>query len=276
MTDLLIDTDICPACLVELPADYPFDHVAIDRAIAGDRAVFRALPEDEQREAVVTALARGTSLRDLAESLNLLIPHLQALLPDEHPESAASESARTERLIRELWAQGLQDVTIAARTGLNPQQDRPGPAAPRPGHPAPTEVVRHHAYRRSSGRCVVIPEPRDIVEIGPDAGIQWRLRNRLVRFRVSEEEQPGHTKDGGMWLTGAEIDKDGKTVEGGYREIYIEDHTGVVLIERPKPLVVVRRPVNRGPARIPAQRRPGGPPSTSPTSTNTSTTRSNR
>ena len=28
-------TELCPACLTELPADYPYDHVAIDQALAG-------------------------------------------------------------------------------------------------------------------------------------------------------------------------------------------------------------------------------------------------
>lgn len=114
--------DICPMCLVELPDGYPFDHVAIDRALAGDRDLFASMDADARREVVVTGLARGASLLDLVETLSWAYNTLQALLPDEHPESVASATARNERLIRELWEQALPDVTISARTGLNPSK----------------------------------------------------------------------------------------------------------------------------------------------------------
>ena len=114
--------DICPACLIELPAGYPFDHVAIDRAAGGDRALFVDMPSDLRREVVITALARGSSLYDLMQILNWPYSSLQSVLPDSHPESTQSQDIRSEQLIRQLWERGLQDVTISARTGLNPSK----------------------------------------------------------------------------------------------------------------------------------------------------------
>lgn len=120
MTTLTLDVDICPACLTELPAGYPYDHVAIDRAGRGDRNLFTTMPTAERREVVIAALARGVRLTDLARTLNWTYTSLQSLLPDDHPESTRSHAERADRQVRELWEQGLQDVTIAARTGLNP------------------------------------------------------------------------------------------------------------------------------------------------------------
>jgi hypothetical protein len=122
MSVLAVDTDICPACLAELPAGYLFDHVAIDRAAGGDRALFARMQEAERREVVTTTLARGAGLHNLAQTLNWPYTHLQALLPDSHPESRQSQQADAEQLIRQLWEQGLQDTTISARTGLNPSK----------------------------------------------------------------------------------------------------------------------------------------------------------
>jgi len=113
---------ICPACLSELPDDYPYDHVAIDRAVAGDRPLFVAMSTEERSEVVSTGLSRGATLLDLVNLLSWPFGQLQAVLPDEHPESTASRNARVEQQVRQLWAQGLRDVTISARTGLNPSK----------------------------------------------------------------------------------------------------------------------------------------------------------
>jgi hypothetical protein len=50
---------LCPKCLNVLPEDYPFDHVAIDRALAGDHTVIRGMPLAERREIVRIAETRG-------------------------------------------------------------------------------------------------------------------------------------------------------------------------------------------------------------------------
>lgn len=113
---------LCPACLTELPASYPYDHVAIDRAAGGDRTAFAAMSAGEKREVVVTGLAHGAALLDLSILLSWPYNRLQEVLPDGHPASRASQVAEVERLIRDLWEQNLLDVTIAARTGLNPSK----------------------------------------------------------------------------------------------------------------------------------------------------------
>lgn len=118
MTDIVL----CPACLTELSPDYALDHVAVDRALAGDRALFVALDRSHRSEVVVTGLARGITLLDLTKRLSWPYNQLQALLPDGHPESPVSQRIQVERLIRDLWEQDLLDVTIAARTGLNPSK----------------------------------------------------------------------------------------------------------------------------------------------------------
>lgn len=112
--------ELCPSCLNELPAGYPYDHVAIDRALRGDRTTFAAMSTAERAETVITGLARGIDLGRLAHLLTWPYFVLQALLPDDHPNSHAAERARNEQAVRDLWAQNLPDVTIAARTGLNP------------------------------------------------------------------------------------------------------------------------------------------------------------
>jgi hypothetical protein len=114
--------DICPACLAQLAEDYPFDHVAVDRGVAGDRSVFAAMAGPERLEVVVTALSRGVTLLDLADRLAWPYHHLQEMLPPEHPESVESATATAEKIIRELWEQKLADVTISARTGYNPSK----------------------------------------------------------------------------------------------------------------------------------------------------------
>lgn len=61
--------ELCPTCLIELPAGYPFDHAAIDQALNCHpdwaRARFRALTLDDRGELVRIALARGAKLNAL-------------------------------------------------------------------------------------------------------------------------------------------------------------------------------------------------------------------
>ena len=116
------DADICPACLTLLPDGYQFDHVAVDRAISGDRTIFAAMTEPEKVDVVVTALSRGFTVSRLAKTLSWPYVRIQQLVPAGHPCSIAEKTARDEQKIRELWEKGLRDVDISAATGINPTQ----------------------------------------------------------------------------------------------------------------------------------------------------------
>ncbi|MBQ1064512.1 hypothetical protein [Micromonospora sp. C41] len=51
--------EFCPQCFTPLPADYPFDHVAIDLALSGDPVVLRSMHEAEVAEAHRIGRERG-------------------------------------------------------------------------------------------------------------------------------------------------------------------------------------------------------------------------
>lgn len=112
---------LCPACLTGMPADYPHDHVEIDRAAAGDRDLFARMDLGRRRETVIVALARGASLHDLSSRLRWPYPALRGYLPDEHPQSAVSEAAAVEPLVLAMWQKGRSDIAIAARVGCDPR-----------------------------------------------------------------------------------------------------------------------------------------------------------
>jgi hypothetical protein len=57
---------ICPACCQELPPGYPYDHVAIDQALAGQRL----LHGDDLPEAIRVGRRRGLSHMDIAAALH--------------------------------------------------------------------------------------------------------------------------------------------------------------------------------------------------------------
>lgn len=109
--------DLCAACLTELPAGYPYDHVAIDLALTGRRDLFEAMDAGERREVVLTGLGRKVSLWEISRRLDWPYGHLQELLPEDHPLSATRRQACLERQIREMWADDLKDVEIALRLG---------------------------------------------------------------------------------------------------------------------------------------------------------------
>ena len=115
----MTDADLCPACLTELPADYSFDHVAIDLALSHQPQRFRAMGPAERTEVVVTGLARGRTLIALADRLGWPYNRLQQLLPDDHPHSQTVQRAVLEQRVRELWLQQLSDSAIAMHTGQN-------------------------------------------------------------------------------------------------------------------------------------------------------------
>lgn len=119
-------TTLCPACLTELPDDYPYDHVAIDRVLTSEPDRLARMSNGEQREVVLTGLARGMTVTALATRLNRGVRRLRELLPDDHPESVASnrnrraaERAQLDLTVRALWEQGLPDTDIALRTGVS-------------------------------------------------------------------------------------------------------------------------------------------------------------
>lgn len=104
-------TYLCPACLTELPDDYPFDHVAFDRALRGDRDLFAAMDTTTRGEVVATGLARGLTLMHISRALNWPYNRLEELLAGD----PGGERARQEELIRQLWEQDLNDTAIAER-----------------------------------------------------------------------------------------------------------------------------------------------------------------
>lgn len=114
--------DLCPGCLIELADDYAFDHVAIDRVLAGDRDLFKAMKTAERLEVLLTAFTRGLTIKTLAEAIEWPYAWLQGLLPAEHPQSRESYLADAEQQIRDLYGRGQSDATIAAKTGINPTQ----------------------------------------------------------------------------------------------------------------------------------------------------------
>jgi hypothetical protein len=114
---------LCPACLVELPDDYPFDHVGIDRALTREPGSLSHMKPQERREVIVTGLARGMSILALTRHFKWSTRQLRALLPADHPESEENahvrreaEREQLEATVRSLWEQRLPDTDIALRT----------------------------------------------------------------------------------------------------------------------------------------------------------------
>lgn len=93
-------TNLCPYCLDELPDDYPYDHVAIDLALAGNARIHG----DERYEAVRVGLARGMSpdaigkrlhldrsvVRQLAADIRLRCPTCGGRRDDRQPVTAVT------------------------------------------------------------------------------------------------------------------------------------------------------------------------------------------
>ncbi|WP_433368420.1 hypothetical protein ACQPZX_41530 [Actinoplanes sp. CA-142083] len=112
--------DLCPGCLTELPEDYPYDHVEIDRALADRPGLFTAMDRGQRAETVLAGLARGMSISRIAVHVRWNYAEIQALLPEGHPLSASQARRRSEQQIRELWAQDLSDSAIGLRIGQLP------------------------------------------------------------------------------------------------------------------------------------------------------------
>jgi hypothetical protein len=117
-------TMLCPACLDELPDDYPYDHVAIDRALTSQPERITTMDSHERREVILTGLARDMTVTGLASQFHWRTGQIRALLPADHPESTANarkrrlaERAELDATVRDLWDHGLPDTEIALRSG---------------------------------------------------------------------------------------------------------------------------------------------------------------
>lgn len=113
------DPNLCPACLAELPEDYPYDHVRIDRALGGDLRLWSRMSRAERCEVVLTGIERRLDPRGLAEVLGLQYSYVQDVLPAEHPQSRESFLAQVEPQVAQMWADGATYVDITLATGLN-------------------------------------------------------------------------------------------------------------------------------------------------------------
>lgn len=109
-------TNLCPGCLTELPDDYPFDHVSIDRTIAGDPQLFKAMGVEERREVIRAGRALGLSDTAIATRVNRITGDIRYIMGE--PVGRA-DPARDEA-VRALWNEGLSDGVIGMRVGMHP------------------------------------------------------------------------------------------------------------------------------------------------------------
>lgn len=106
--------DLCPSCLTELPPDYPFDHVAIDLALAGNTAVLERMPRAERVEMVRVAYARGLTESQVGLRVHRSITEIRRWLA---PRKERVRGSKHDATVRELWEQDLTDRQIASRIG---------------------------------------------------------------------------------------------------------------------------------------------------------------
>lgn len=71
MTTTTLVANLCPACSEQLPPAYRHDHVAIDRALAGDPTVLARLDHGDRVEAYLVGRRRGMTANQLAGRLGL-------------------------------------------------------------------------------------------------------------------------------------------------------------------------------------------------------------
>jgi hypothetical protein len=113
------DINLCPACLEDLPADYPFDHVAIDLALGDRPELFTAMSMDERTETVRIGLARGLTLSHLSERFRSSWAQMQLLVPADVRLPVRTDQELLDR-IRELWELDLNDCEIGLRLSKAP------------------------------------------------------------------------------------------------------------------------------------------------------------
>lgn len=104
---------LCPACLAELPPDYPYDHVRIDRAISGDADLFKSMPDDERREVITTGRERGLSDYAISKRLRRASSADIAKIMGENTTEAVNQK------VAEMWARGLGDYAISVNLGYH-------------------------------------------------------------------------------------------------------------------------------------------------------------
>jgi hypothetical protein len=97
---------ICPACCQELPPGYPYDHVAIDQALAGRRL----LHGDELAEAIRVAARRGLTHFGISRRLHVGYTTIDAALGLK-PEPV-------DDAVKRLHAAGKDDYAIAIALNL--------------------------------------------------------------------------------------------------------------------------------------------------------------
>lgn len=115
--------DLCPRCLTELPADYPYDHVAIDYALAGNHAVFTAMGQAERREVVRAGRALGLSDNIIAVRLGRNRTDIRRLMSGTIKNRTSPERlAQIDQQVRQLWEQQLTDSAISRHIGVRAEQ----------------------------------------------------------------------------------------------------------------------------------------------------------
>lgn len=111
-TDVLTGTaTLCPSCLTELPPGYPYDHVAIDRALTGRPELFRTFSPAEQAETVKAGLTRRMSYNRLARLFHRSVAHLRDL--------AGDVPASFDVQVHQLYRRGHNDQEIAVSLGVH-------------------------------------------------------------------------------------------------------------------------------------------------------------
>jgi hypothetical protein len=115
-----MNVNLCPSCLADLPADYPYDHVETDQALTSRPDLFTRMDRVQRVDTVIAGLAKGMTLNQIALHFRWQHAHIQALLPDGHPQSTAAEKTWIEQQVRDLWGQDLSDSAIAIRIGRHP------------------------------------------------------------------------------------------------------------------------------------------------------------
>ena len=108
---------LCPQCLNVLPDGYPFDHVAIDRALAGDTSVLAAMPPAERRELVLDGRRRGLEDWEIAALVHRSTARVRRWVANETGRRPGRPSAIDDAAVRRLWQAGLSDRAIAGELG---------------------------------------------------------------------------------------------------------------------------------------------------------------
>lgn len=98
-----------------------------------------------------------------------------------------------------------------------------------------------------------MPRPGEVVRITVHASVQF-IAVPAFNFRIIGHHTLGSTPDGWIWLEGYQLDARGEAVER--RTILVQPAGLISATGAPVPSPPVRRPVNRGPIAIPAQRTP--------------------